>query len=118
MAVGALNDARPRRGARTPGRPMPSADVSDPVVAQMLSALLLDSHLMAPGTLATHLTEAARPLGVAAVRIYLADLPQHLVRPMPDRSGERAASQAIESTTAGRAFQTTTILYSRIEHPA
>jgi hypothetical protein len=97
---------------------MHSADISDPVVAQMLSALLLDSHLMAPGTLAAHLTEAARPLGVATVRIYLADLQQHLLRPMPDRSGERAASQAIESTTAGRAFQTITVRYSKIEHRA
>jgi hypothetical protein len=55
---------------------------------------------------------------VSALRIYLADRQQHLLRPMPHRSGERAASQAIESTTAGRAFQMITVRYSKIEHPA
>jgi len=93
------------------------SDSSDPVVAQMAARLLLDSHLMAPGTLADHLTEAARPLGVSAVRIYLADLQQHCLRPMPDGSGEKDLDLEVESTPAGRAFQTITVRYSEIEHP-
>jgi len=44
---------------------MPSTDTGDPVIGQMLSTLLLRSHLMAPGTLADHLTEATRPLGAS-----------------------------------------------------
>lgn len=84
----------------------------------MLSTLLLRSHLMAPGTLADHLAEAARPLGVSAARIYLADLQQHRLRPMPDGSGSGTEPLEIESTTAGRAFQTLTIQHAEVEHRA
>ncbi|GAB2833463.1 PP2C family protein-serine/threonine phosphatase [Actinoallomurus bryophytorum] len=94
------------------------ADTGDPVIGQMLSTLLLRSHLMAPGTLADHLAEAARPLGVSEARIYLADLQQHRLRPMPDGSGSGAEPLDIESTTAGRAFQTVTIQSAEIEHVA
>jgi hypothetical protein len=97
---------------------MPSTDTGDPVIGQMLSTLLLRSHLMAPGTLADHLAEAARPLGVSEARIYLADLQQHRLRPLPDGSGGGTASLEIESTTAGRAFQTITIQPGEIEHQA
>jgi serine phosphatase RsbU (regulator of sigma subunit) len=86
---------------------MPSSD--DPVIGQILSTLLLGSHLMAPGTLADHVAEAARPLGVTAARIYLADLQQRRLRPMSDDSGRRSAPLAIDSTPAGRAFQTITM---------
>jgi hypothetical protein len=94
---------------------MQPADTGDPVIGQMLSTLLLRSHLMAPGTLADHLTEAARPLGVSEARIYLADLQQHRLRPMPDGSGSGTEPLDIESTTAGRAFQTITIQSAEIE---
>jgi hypothetical protein len=86
---------------------MPSSD--DPVIGRILSTLLLDSHLMAPGALAGHVAAAARPLGVTAARIYLADLQQHQLRPMSDDSGRASAPLAIESTPAGRAFQTITM---------
>jgi hypothetical protein len=69
----------------------------DPVIGQMLSTLLLRSHLMAPGTLADHPAEAARPLGVSEARIYLADLQQHRLRPMPDGSGRGWASWSCAS---------------------
>jgi hypothetical protein len=97
---------------------MRPTDTGDPVIGQMLSTLLLRSHLMAPGTLADHLGEAARPLGVSEARIYLADLQQHRLRPMPDGSGSGTAPLEIESTTAGRAFQTITIQSAEIEHVA
>ncbi|HZE33317.1 MAG TPA: PP2C family protein-serine/threonine phosphatase [Actinoallomurus sp.] len=97
---------------------MPSIDAGDPVIGQTLSTLLLRSHLMAPGNLADHLAEAARPLGVSKARIYLADLQQHRLRPMPDGSGSGTAPLDVESTTAGRAFQTITIRLAEIEHRA
>jgi Stage II sporulation protein E (SpoIIE) len=85
---------------------VPSSCADDPVIGGVLSTLLLGSHLMAPGTLVDQVAEAARPIGVTTARIYLADLQQHRLRPMPDGSGHDAAPLAIDSTPAGRAFQT------------
>jgi hypothetical protein len=94
-----------------------SSDIGEATVGQMLSSLVLNSHLMAPGTLADHLTEAARPLGVSAARIYLADLQQRRLQPMPGEDGRRPASLAVDSTAAGRAFQTITIQHSQADQP-
>ena len=96
---------------------MRSSDIGEATIGEMLSSLVLNSHLMAPGTLADHLTEAARPLGVSAARIYLADLQQRRLQPMPGEDGRRPASLAVDSTAAGRAFQTITIQHSQAEQP-
>jgi hypothetical protein len=64
---------------------------------------------VAPADLARQLTEAARPLGFSAVRIYLADLQQQRLRAMPDGHGPEPSQLAIDSTLAGRAFQTISI---------
>jgi serine phosphatase RsbU (regulator of sigma subunit) len=75
----------------------------------VLAGLLRRSHLMAPADLADHLTEAGRPLGISAVRIFLADLEQQRLRAMPGGSGRATSPLMIDSTLAGRAFQTVSI---------
>jgi serine phosphatase RsbU (regulator of sigma subunit) len=83
-----------------------SHPVDDAPAGRVLADLLQKSHLMAPAALADYLTEAARPLGICGVRIFLADLQQHQLRAMPGGSGRAPSSLVIDSTLAGRAFQT------------
>jgi Stage II sporulation protein E (SpoIIE) len=92
-----------------------SSDPGDAVVGRILSTLLVRSHLMAPGSLADYLKEAARPLGVSEARIYLADLQQKRLRLIPDGSERVPESLAVESTPAGLAFQTITIQHAETE---
>src|SRR4051812_7982563 len=81
----------------------------DREVGRILAELLQRSHLMAPADLAAQLADSARPLGVSGVRVYLADLQvQHLVA-MPDSSGRTPPPLLIDSTLAGRAFQSITV---------
>jgi serine phosphatase RsbU (regulator of sigma subunit) len=73
--------------------------------------LLRRSHLMRPADLTAALTRAARPLGVSAARIYLADLRQRQLAPLPPGEGQHADSDPlpVDSTLAGRAYQTLTV---------
>ncbi|GAB2829980.1 PP2C family protein-serine/threonine phosphatase [Actinoallomurus bryophytorum] len=82
----------------------------------MLADLLQRSHLMAPADLADYLTEAAQPLGISGVRIFLVDLQQHRLNALPGGSGRAPSSLVIDSTLAGRAFQTITVQQAG-EHP-
>ena len=84
-------------------------DATDGVAGRVLADLLAQAHLMAPGALAGVLAERARPLGVRGVRIYLADLQQRHLHPLPDNAARSPAALSIDSTLAGRAFQTVTI---------
>jgi hypothetical protein len=84
-------------------------DATDGVAGRVLADLLAQAHLMAPGALAGVLAERARPLGVRGVRIYLADLQQRHLHPLPDNAAQSPAALSIDSTLAGRAFQTVTI---------
>ena len=60
-------------GAGVPRRVEPDLDA---VAGQVTAELLNRSHLMRPADMMGALTQAARPLGVSAARIYLADLQQ------------------------------------------
>jgi anti-anti-sigma factor len=93
------------RPSRAPVKP--SAD--DGPAGRVLADLLQRSHLMAPADLADYLTEAARPLGISGVRIFLADLEQHQLQALPGGFGRAPSSLVINSTLAGRAFQTITV---------
>ncbi len=81
----------------------------DAVTGRVLAQLLSRSHLMAPGEMGNAVTEAALSLGVSAVRIYLADLQQRHLALLSAGEGEGADTLPIDSTLAGRAYQTVTI---------
>jgi serine phosphatase RsbU (regulator of sigma subunit) len=86
-----------------------SEPTDDGEAGRVLCELLQRSHLMAPADLAAQVADSARPLGVSGVRVYLADLQvQHLVA-MPDSSGRTPPPLLIDSTLAGRAFQSITV---------
>jgi hypothetical protein len=81
----------------------------------MAAALLSRSHVMHPGSVAVELTQAARLLGVSAVQVYLADLQQRHLAPLAPGDGRAPEVLAIDSTLAGRAYQTVTIQSGRAE---
>jgi serine phosphatase RsbU (regulator of sigma subunit) len=77
----------------------------DAQTAEILGRLLARSHLLEPGMVAGAIAEAARPLGVQAVRIYLSDLQQRSVRLLPGGDGQPRDSLSINTTVAGRAYR-------------
>ena len=72
-----------------------------------LADLLQQSHLLRPDAIEEVFAAAVRPLGITEVRIYLADLQQRQLEPLPD--GSDTESLPIDSTLAGYAFRTVTI---------
>jgi stage II sporulation SpoE-like protein len=92
-----------------PGAAAGHGDAADGVAGRVFADLLAQAHLMAPGALTGVLAERARPLGVRGVRIYLADLQQRHLHPLPDTAADSPEVLPIDSTLAGRAFQTITI---------
>jgi hypothetical protein len=81
----------------------------DAVIGRMTAELLRRSHLMPPVDLTGAVAEAARPLGVSAAQIYLADLQQRHLAPLPSGAGQGADTLPIDSTMAGRAYQSLNI---------
>jgi hypothetical protein len=81
----------------------------DAVAGRATAGLLTRSHLMQPDELADALAQEARPLGVSDARVYLADLQQHRLVPLPAKAREAGDALPIDSTLAGRAYQTLTI---------
>jgi serine/threonine protein phosphatase PrpC len=81
----------------------------DQVIGRVLADVLARSHLMAPDALTDVLMERAGPLGVEFLRIYLADPQQRHLHPLPAGRTPPPSSLAVDSTLAGRAFQTITI---------
>jgi hypothetical protein len=88
------------------------------VVEQALAGLLEYAHLMPPDALPDALSERAAPLGVRRAEVYLADVEQRCLRPLPSRgqSGRDGSPTVlpIDSTLAGRAFQTITMHHTDI----
>ncbi len=81
----------------------------DAVTGRVTAMLLSRSHVLAPAEVAEALEQLARPLGVSAARVYLADLQQHQLTPLPAGAGQGAGTLPIDSTLAGRAYQTLTV---------
>ena len=81
----------------------------DAVGGRVIAELVSRSHLMGPAEVSTALTQAALPLGVSAARIYLADLQQRQLALLSAGEGQGADVLPIDSTLAGRAYQTVTI---------
>ena len=85
----------------------------DAVAGRVTAELLGRSHLMRPADVAGALAEAARPLGVFAVQVYVADLQQRRLAPLAVASGRAPDVLPIDSTLAGRAYQTITVQSGR-----
>src|ERR1700761_7175374 len=79
------------------------------VAGRVLAELISRSHLMRPAEVTAALAQAAVPLGVSAARVYLADLQQRRLVPLPAGEVPVADTLPIDSTLAGRAYQTVTI---------
>jgi Stage II sporulation protein E (SpoIIE) len=84
---------------------------ADAVAGQPFAWLLSQSHLIRPGDVTAALAEAARPLGLSEPRVYLADMQQRHLMPLPENDEQasqgRAAAEPllIETTTAGQAYR-------------
>ena len=83
----------------------------DAVAGRVVARLLQQAHLVGPEEIAACVAAAARPLGVTGARIYLADLQQRNLRPVPaGPAGPRVL--AVDGTLAGLAYRTVTICYA------
>jgi hypothetical protein len=88
---------------------------ADAVAGQPFAWLLSQSHLIRPGDVTAALAEAARALGLSAPRVYLADMQQQHLIPLPEDEEQASQGQAavepllIETTTAGQAYRTVEI---------
>jgi hypothetical protein len=85
----------------------------DEFTARVTADLLSRSHLMRPAGVPGELAEAARPLGVSAAQVYLADLQQRHLTPLGPGDGRAPEVLLIDSTLAGRAYQTITVQTGR-----
>ncbi len=81
----------------------------DSVAGRVTAELLRQSHLLRPTEVSGALARIARPLGVSQAQVYLADLQQRRLTPFPAAEGRSARVLAIDSTLAGRAYQTISI---------
>jgi hypothetical protein len=94
--------------------PEPSAASDlDAVAGRVMAELLGRSHLMGPADVAGALAQAARALGVSAVQVYVADLQQRRLAPLAAAGGRAPDVLPIDSTLAGRAYQTITVQSGR-----
>jgi hypothetical protein len=82
------------------------------LTGEIVISLLNRSHLLEPGMVAGAIAEAAQPLGIRAVRIYLSDLEQRSLRLLPGSTGEGPEALEIGSTVAGRAYRSIRIQHS------
>ena len=81
---------------------MPSdADVFE----RAMAALLRASHVMAPDDLPDAVAEHLRPVGVLSAVIYLVDLQQGWLRPIPGWQVLDRPDLSIDATLAGRAYR-------------
>jgi hypothetical protein len=83
----------------------------DALAGQVTARLLQRAHLVGPEEIAACVVAAARPLGVTGARIYLADLQQRNLRPVPGGPGGPPVL-AVDGTLAGLAYRTVTICYA------
>jgi stage II sporulation SpoE-like protein len=84
---------------------------ADAVAGQPFAWLLSQSHLIRPGDVTAALAEAAKPLGLSAPCVYLADMQQRHLMPLPEDDEQASQGQAaaepvlIETSIAGQAYR-------------
>jgi serine phosphatase RsbU (regulator of sigma subunit) len=80
--------------------------------------LLSQSHLLRPDDVIGALTAVARPLGLSEPCVFLADMQQRHLMPLPDRQDQADQGQAdadplpIETSTAGLAYRTVAVKHT------
>lgn len=90
------------------GQPTSEHDL-EAIAGRVTAELLRRSHIMAPANVDDALARVARPLGVSAARVYLSDLQQRHLVPLTLEEDRDQQELPIDSTIAGRAYQTVTI---------
>jgi serine phosphatase RsbU (regulator of sigma subunit) len=96
---------------------MPRRAEAQSAVGRPIDWLLSQSHLIRPDDVTTVLAEAGRPLGLSEPCVYLADMQQQQLMPLPDGRGQGGCDQAaeplpIETTTSGLAYRTVTVQHA------
>jgi hypothetical protein len=71
--------------------------------------LLQASHLAAPDSLGDTIARHARPLGVHQATLYLADLQQLYLTPLPNGQGEKEQTLPIDTTLPGLSYRTVSV---------
>lgn len=90
----------------------------DALAGKVLAELLASSHLMPPGGLTDLIVERAAPFGVQCARIYLADLEERNLNPIPCATAPTTSGLSIDSTLAGRVFRTRKIHHTTVRPAA
>jgi serine phosphatase RsbU (regulator of sigma subunit) len=91
---------------------------TQPTAGRPMDWLLSQSHLLRPDDVTVALAEAARPIGVSEPRVYLADMQQQHLMPLPEDAAQAGQGQAaaepllIETSTAGLAYRTVTVQHA------
>ncbi|HEU5392187.1 MAG TPA: PP2C family protein-serine/threonine phosphatase [Streptosporangiaceae bacterium] len=81
------------------------------MAGQPFAWLLSQSHLIRPGDVTAALAEAARPLSLSAPCVYLADMQQRHLMPLPEDDEQASQGKApaepllIETSIAGQAYR-------------
>lgn len=114
------------KGAHVPNDGIPAGVVprrggpqADRAAGPPITWLLSQSHLIRPDDVIAGLAAAAEPLGLSEPCVFLADMQQQHLMPLPDNQdqadqGESAADPLpIETTTAGLAYRTVAIQHDR-----
>ncbi|MFI0901130.1 PP2C family protein-serine/threonine phosphatase [Streptomyces sp. NPDC020983] len=86
--------------------------MEDSAFAKAMRGLLEQAHTCDPGRLPDLVSRAAGTMGAASAVVYLADLQQRDLVPLPGSrgaGGEPAGPVTIEGTLAGRAYRTMTV---------
>ncbi|MFI0718978.1 PP2C family protein-serine/threonine phosphatase [Streptomyces sp. NPDC021224] len=84
----------------------------DSAFAEAMRGLLAQAHTCDPGRLPDLVSRAAAAMGAVSAGVYLADLQQRDLVPLPGSrgvGGEPAGPVAIEGSLAGRAYRTMTV---------
>ncbi len=95
--------------------------MEDSAFAKAMRGLLEQAHTSDPGRLPDLVSRAAAGMGAVSAVVYLADLQQRELVPLPGSrglGGEPAGPVAIEGTLAGRAYRMTTVQTSDEGGPA
>jgi serine phosphatase RsbU (regulator of sigma subunit) len=108
-----VNDTPVRIPSKATGAPG-----SDEAISELLLGLLRRTHLSTAAELAEVVADEAASIGARDVVLYLSDLEQETLVPLPSPAAATtgAQPQSVGGTVAGRTFATTTVLTASSEN--
>jgi serine phosphatase RsbU (regulator of sigma subunit) len=106
-----VNDALARTLSEATRPPM-----SDEAISELILGLLRRTHLSTAAELAEIVADQAVSIGAREVVLYLVDLEQRTLMPLPSPATAGAQPQSVGGTVAGRAFATTSVLTTPSEN--